>query len=186
MEGKKHIVDEQLNAALKEYGAVEPRPGLENRIMANLRGASKQETARTWRWWPVLVAVASMWVIGTAVLLKTRPHSSASALTTGTRPAAPAATPEPKASGSQALVLTASRPHRPERQVLAAAPRLEHFPSLQPLSEQEELLARYIEQYPHEAVVVARAQTELMKQEMIELELPPEAAVPPDSQLENR
>jgi hypothetical protein len=54
------------------------------------------------------------------------------------------------------------------------------------LSEQEELLARYIEQYPHEAVVVARAQTELMKQEMIELELPPEAAVPPDSQLENR
>jgi hypothetical protein len=183
MVGKDHIVDEQLNAALKEYGAVEPRPGLENRILANLRGASKQETSRTWHWWPVLAAVAGMLLIGAAILHKTKPHSSASALATGTRPAAPAATPEPKASGSQARVLTASRPHPPERQVLASAPRLEQFPSPEPLSEQEEFLARYVEQFPREAVLVARAQTQLMKQEMIELELPPEAT---DSQLENR
>ncbi len=186
MEGKKHIVDEQLNAALKEYGAIEPRPGLENRILANLRGASKQEAARTWRWWPVLAAVASMLLIGTAILLKTRPHSPASELATGIRSVAPAATPEPKASGNQGRVLTASRPHPLETQVVAFAPRLEQFPSPEPLSEQEEFLARYVEQFPHEAALVARAQTQLMKQEMIELELPPEAAVAPDSQLENR
>jgi hypothetical protein len=130
--------------------------------------------------------VASMLLIGAAILVKTRPHSSASALATGTRSAAPAATPEPKASGSRVRVLTASRPHFPETQVVASAPRLEQFPSPEPLSEQEEFLARYVEQFPHEAVLVARAQTQLMKQEMIELELPREAAVSSDSQLENR
>jgi hypothetical protein len=47
---------------------------------------------------------------------------------------------------------------------------LEQFPSPQPLSAQEEILTRYIQQFPREAGLVAQAQTQLSKQEMIEQE----------------
>jgi hypothetical protein len=44
------------------------------------------------------------------------------------------------------------------------APRLGQFPSQRPLSEQEELLVRYVRESPQEAVLVARAQAEREKE----------------------
>jgi hypothetical protein len=185
MERKHQVNDDLLDRALKQYGAGEPRDGLEERILANLQIERSRMTARTWRWWPVMVAVASMLLIGTAVWLKTKARPARSAIVITGVATVPAAKEIRSALGNEVRVATASRPHRRERRVVAAVARLEHFPSPQPLSEQEELLARYIEQYPHEAVVVARAQTELMK-EMIEREPAPESAVSADSQQENR
>ena len=131
-----------------------------------------------------MVAVASMLLIGMAVWLKTKARPARSAIVITGVATVPAAKEIRSAEGNQVHIAPTSRPHRRERRVVAAVLRLEHFPSPQPLSEQEELLARYIEQYPHEAVVVARAQTELMK-EMIEREPAPES-VSTDSQQENR
>ena len=79
----------------------------------------------------------------------------------------------------------ASHAHRRGERAAVSASRREQFPSPQPLSEQEELLARYIERFPHEAVLMARAQTQLMKEEMSDRELPLEEAVPTDSQQKN-
>jgi hypothetical protein len=43
--------------------------------------------------------------------------------------------------------------------------RGEQFPSPTPLSEQEKILQRYVAQYKDDAVLTARAQTELAKKE---------------------
>jgi hypothetical protein len=45
-------------------------------------------------------------------------------------------------------------------------PHLEQFPSPTPLNEQEEMLVRYVRERRQEAVMVARARAELLKQEL--------------------
>jgi len=180
---KEILIDQMLDAALAEYGAAEPRPGLEGRILANLRTERDHAPTQLWRWWFMLLAASTMALIGTAVFLKTRDANAP--LATGNHLAVPAVWEGPRAHQNTGSALSASRPRR--RRVTAApnVPRLEQFPSPQPLSKQEELLARYIEQFPREAVLMARAQTELLQQEMIERDAPPEKAVEPDSQEQN-
>jgi hypothetical protein len=51
---------------------------------------------------------------------------------------------------------------------IAAAPRLDQFPSPQPLSEQEKILASYVEKYPERSVLLARARTEALRQDQLE------------------
>jgi hypothetical protein len=186
MEGKDHIIDEQLDAALKAYGAAEPRAGLEGRILANLRAERGRVTAPAWRWWPVLLAVASMLLVGTAVLLKTKARPARLATVTTGVATVPAAKEVATAHGDEVRVGSPSRARHRENRVVTSAPRLEQFPSPRPLSKQEKLLARYIERFPREAVLVARAQTELMRQETLEQGLPAEEQVSTDSQMENR
>ena len=41
--------------------------------------------------------------------------------------------------------------------VAAGSPKLDQFPSPQPLSEQEKILTNYVAQYPEHAVLIARA-----------------------------
>jgi hypothetical protein len=179
------IIEEQLDAALKEYGVVEPRAGLEGRILANLRSEGDQVVTRIWRWWPVLAVVTSMLPMGTAVLLRTKARPTRAAIVTTGLATVPAATEVRRARGNEVQVQQRSRGHGRESRIEVSVPRLEQFPSPQPLSEQEELLADYIEQFPHQAVLVARAQTQLMKQEMMERDLPLEDAGSTDSQQEN-
>jgi hypothetical protein len=60
---------------------------------------------------------------------------------------------------------------RPTRAVeIIVEPRLQQFPSPQPLSKQEEMLATYVAQYPDEAVAAARAQAEIRKQDELGLQ----------------
>jgi Zn-dependent M16 (insulinase) family peptidase len=49
--------------------------------------------------------------------------------------------------------------------VTASGPKLDRFPSPQPLSDQEKLLASYVADDPHHAVLIARAQAELEKRD---------------------
>jgi hypothetical protein len=65
---------------------------------------------------------------------------------------------------------------------VAAAARREQFPTPQPLSQQEAMLARYIEQFPREASLMAQAQTQLTRQEMIERETPLGSEISSDSE----
>lgn len=52
--------------------------------------------------------------------------------------------------------------------VASAPPKLDRFPSPQPLSEQEKILASYVEKYPEQAVLLARARTEALRQDQLE------------------
>jgi hypothetical protein len=46
----RHFVDDLLDAGLAQYRGVEPRPGLENRILAQLRGEQKASPSLVWAW----------------------------------------------------------------------------------------------------------------------------------------
>jgi hypothetical protein len=55
-----------------------------------------------------------------------------------------------------------------EIQVPKALPKLDQFPSPQPLSEQEKLLASYVAVYPKQAALLAKLRTEELERERIE------------------
>ena len=52
--------------------------------------------------------------------------------------------------------------------VAEAHPKLDQFPSPQPLSEQEKILVSYVEDYPDYAVLVARLRTEALRRDELE------------------
>jgi hypothetical protein len=49
---------------------------------------------------------------------------------------------------------------------------LEQFPTPTPLSDQEKLLARYVQEFPQRAALIARAQTQLRKRDEFEMAAP--------------
>jgi len=63
-----------------------------------------------------------------------------------------------------------SRSHRATEHtaILAAQPKLEQFPSPRPLSEQERILASYVERYPETAELVAKARAAASLQDSLE------------------
>jgi len=57
-------------------------------------------------------------------------------------------------------------PHTVEPEtVVASVPKLDQFPSRQPLSEQEKMLMRYVAEYPSEATLVAKLRAEDLRRE---------------------
>jgi hypothetical protein len=165
-------LDHTLDAALARYAAVEPRAGLEGRILARLLTASEPDRDRAWWRWSVMAAVAAVLLVtvtlGWRIGMPTHPVV-ADRLSPASRVLQP---------GKQDVlhwdkcvvhphvphhVQTAT--HRAQLSVAAAVPRLEQFPSPLPLSEQEEILASYVSRYPEHAVLVARARAEALLQE---------------------
>jgi len=174
-------MDELLDAALKRYGAIEPRPGLEGRILANLR-ATESQPQRNRLWRPVAATCAAMLLLVGAVTTLRMDRFNAQ------QPSAHAVAPvsrdrRPEASSNQrgahltaensATVVRTKPAHAFHRPPSAASSRREQFPSPEPLSEQEQILARYVEQFHREATLVARAQTELFQREASEREISP-------------
>ena len=56
-------LDDALDAALAKYAAVEPRAGLEGRILAKLRTASEPAPDRAWWHWGVIATVAAVLLV---------------------------------------------------------------------------------------------------------------------------
>ena len=179
---RERLADRWLDAVLKQYGETQPRIGLEGRVLANLRVESERLAKRR-NWRHVLAAVtAIMLVSGTIVFMRSPDirkqvvakhevpgvtHASGAPLSDHTiadRAAAKGRRPVDQRPPKSAQ---ASRPARTLE--TASEPRLEQFPSPQPLSEQEVALASYVARFPHEAVVVARTQTEIRKQDELEI-----------------
>jgi len=163
---KEPLIDEWLDNALRQRGAVGPRPGLENRILAAVTAERDRVPAHNWSWRPVWVTFAAILLVAMVASLrktatKIGPTSAASNV------AAPVVSKSPQHGATSTTVRRKS--HASGARAVSV-PRLEKFPSPQPLSEQEQILARYIQQFPREAVLVAQAQTEPSKQEMIEQE----------------
>ena len=166
-------IDQLLDSSLREFGAAEPRPGLEMRLLAALEAEQKRAaaTAPWWRNWQLasgIVAVLMLAAWGVASWLhpsRQVAHTNGGARAPqGQSPVVPAKTSDLQLACACPLKL---RPHKQVELRDAAAslrkaserhPRLEEFPSPQPLSEQEQLLVRFVTQHRSEAILLARAQ----------------------------
>lgn len=169
-QGNQDELDRVLDVALAKYAA-EPRAGLEERVLANLRAETARGAERVWRRWCVLAAVVAALVIVAALSWRpgrsARPTNHVAIAMPTTQPASTqvAASGEPREVRLQAgHALRKTRRHRAPDAVVAAQPKLEQFPSPQPLSEQERALAMYVSQFPREAELIARAQEEYEKE----------------------
>ncbi len=56
-------VDRWLDAALSQYGNVEPRAGLESRVLANLQSASRRRTTPHGWWWALGMIAATLAIV---------------------------------------------------------------------------------------------------------------------------
>lgn len=156
-------LDRWLDGALRQNSIPEPRPGLEGRVLARIAAESKRHrTGKSWAW---IFATASGGALLVMIGLGVGHH--------------PAKTPDPAAplrSGNSVIAAVAhrsapvslrpvvgSRSHRRRAPAIVSTrkePKLEHFPSPRPPSQQELVLASYARRFPSEAALIAREQRE--------------------------
>jgi hypothetical protein len=172
-------LDRQLEAALARYAAVEPRAGLEDRILANLRAEKECMAERSgWRWQTIaalaaviVVILLMAWRSGKPArnIAKQRPpattqvngndgtHLANNSGSGSNQPheAGPGRHPKPRALTRPATIVV-------------AAPKLDQFPSPQPLSEQEAILTRYVANYPEHAALIAQARSDELRRDSAE------------------
>lgn len=186
-------LDRELEAALAKYSAVEPRAGLEERVLANLhaeRGRSPQSLwSRSNLVWAA-TAVAATLVVAAALVLRTNMRRTPVVAIHPATQAPSINQPKPRVALARenndhtaALVpVIHHAAHRPHPAAVAqASPRLDQFPSPRPLSNEERLLVRYVQEFPEAAVTIAKAQTESeMEVERLIANQPP--AETPDEQ----
>lgn len=160
-------VERQLHSALAQFANAEPRPGLEMRVLAGLQ-AERSRVRRQRRSWQLAgafcfaaVVLAMIWARSNTQ--KTGPTARLAPSTSQQTGAVQRTEPVLRAPvqgtsrRAQDRVKTAAKPSEP--------PKLDQFPSPAPLTKQEQLLAQYVRQFPDRAVLVARAQSELRKQD---------------------
>jgi len=161
-------LDRMLDAALAKYAAVRPPAGLEERVLAHLRAEPLRPHRYGWLQWALPVAVA---VIAVVAVLAWRPSRVPHHLVanhppiTIPQPSTQEAKPAPHATIEVAAAKPASMPKAVARRALAstavaAYPKLDQFPSPQPLTAEEIALAEYAKNFPKEARLVAQAQEE--------------------------
>jgi hypothetical protein len=159
-EAREKRLDEMLDAALAEYGAVEPLRGLEERVLGRLRGA---ETRRRWWIWGAVATAAVAVTIG-AVLLGRPAERSAPAVVekqpavTAPKPAQPSApvAPQPTVARAPArhAAVAAQMARAPQFGVSTPAlPKRDVFPTPGPPTSEELLLAHYLRVTPREEVL---------------------------------
>jgi hypothetical protein len=153
-------IDEMLDSLLANYSSAEPRPGLETRILANLRETPEKETTHGWwsfKWlWAGAVAAA---IIMAAVLISERhriaPPTPAVVKTTQPAPQPGIQSHEPIAPKQVGKIPRRKPPvpTLPQNATLALSERPANFPTPTPLSEQERLMFTYLANTPQEIVI---------------------------------
>ena len=163
-------LDRALDAALAKYASVEPRVGLEERILANARSTDSSRWAVTGWTWRTAVLLAAVIVITASFAW--RWNRALHRPIAVHRPEIPQAPIAPYRAGGETGVAIQRKPLRhtpispaPKPQVAAVKPKLDVFPSPLPLSEQEKILALYVETYPQHAALVAEARMEALRQQ---------------------
>jgi hypothetical protein len=174
-------LDRELDAALAKYAAIEPRTGLEQRVLANLEAQQKHAATKAWWRWPALAVLAAMIAVAVFVAwILERPVQNIAVHPTSTiQSKEQAPTQEANNSGRGPIHPDEAPRRRLKPQAVshsatsvtftsASAPKLEQFPSPQPLSEQEAILAGYITKYPEHAALIAQARTEELQRDLAE------------------
>jgi hypothetical protein len=179
----KHQIDDELDRALRtaltKYALVEPRPGLEERILAHIRVTAVRAERALWG----IAVAAAMAVAGVAiasVLLASRIQQLSPPQMANHRVVRPGIAPQPpsqisSAAGSEMKFAPTRRLRPKEHSIVvvpqptvgpAGNPRLDQFPSPRPLTEQEKLLAGYVVDHPEQAVLLARARSEALQRDL--------------------
>jgi hypothetical protein len=158
---KQMQIDDMLDSLLANYSSAEPRPGLETRILANLREAEEKKAPAGWwnfKWiWAGMVAA----VIIVAVVMINGRHrvEPLTHVIVKTSPAVPQPEIQPHAPAAPQTSVRAPRrkpstvPAARQNAALALNQRPANFPTLVPLSEQERMMFTYLENTPYEVVV---------------------------------
>jgi hypothetical protein len=173
-------LDRALDAALVKYSAVEPRAGLDERILANLRIERMRVPERAWWRWGVVAAVAAVIIVTVALAWKSgRPIQQQIVQQAPAQQSPRQSPPQVEADDQHVGVGSPTTPKRQPRvrhsqpvvtTVAAAAnPKLYVFPSPQPLSEQERILMSYVADFHDEAVVIARVTNEELQRDRMEM-----------------
>ena len=180
---KRMQIDKVLDSLLAGYSSVEPRPGLETRILANLtsanpRDAEGREAGRGWwgfKWLWAGAAVAAAIIVG-AVLMSGRRHVAPPPSNTVVQTVRPAVQqpiiqqpiiqqPQVQQPPVQSSVRGAAglervihrhktlAPGPQQNATLAWSQRPAVFPTPTPLSEQERMLLQYYSRTPREEVI---------------------------------
>jgi hypothetical protein len=170
-------IDRALNAALAKYAAVEPRAGLEERVLANLHADHARRVNHAWWRWGLGATAVAVIVLTVALAWRSGPTSQPAIA--NRRPVMKQDLPR---SGTQLAShdgnAVHSRPPHPLRSgsahpghpgaVVAGSPKLDRFPSPRPLSEQEKILANYVSEYPEHAALIAQARMEMLRRDQEE------------------
>ncbi|HWX53899.1 MAG TPA: hypothetical protein VN176_04835 [Verrucomicrobiae bacterium] len=148
--------EQLLDSLLQAYSDADPRPGLETRILAGLNAqAVARKSPLIWLWAGAGAAVAVALVM--AILLHRAAVAPQPPKIAGTNPAAIQRVPstEHTSAPTRAGALTPSKQHASPmtNQSPVASVRQDIFPTPAPLSEQEQLLLRYLRTTPREEVV---------------------------------
>jgi hypothetical protein len=184
-DGKLDELDRILDAALAKYATAEPREGLEGRILAALRTERTRLTKPTWWRWSVMAALAAVIVVALALALRsdkrfhrvvaTHPSSAKPAPKEALQIVSTGSLKEVRPQKRSAKRGTSIRRSQPEIVIAAnpdsaklgspkpSSPKLDQFPSVQPLSEQEKILANFVAQYPEHAALIAEERTEALR-----------------------
>jgi len=178
-------VEQWLDAALAQFSNAEPRSGLEGRVLAHLRKEKdhlekdRLAALRRWTWAAGTITVAAVLLIVMWVRLRDTRNDPSRTAATPTTHREEAATSRPASHQSPVTEHTQAVVRSPRRQLTSAVathakePKLDQFPSPVPLNDQENRLALYVREFPERAALVARAQTQLRKQEEREMAGPP-------------
>jgi hypothetical protein len=168
---KQNELDRILDGVLAEYSAAEPRAGLEDRVLATLRAEQARVLDHAWwRWGLAGVLTAVVLVLAVAFAWRSgKPSSHQIAQHPSTIKQIPNVLQIPIVAKDgrpavQPIVWprhTAGGRHARTPMMAEANPKLDVFPSPRPLSEQEKILENYVSQFRQEAVLIARARTEL-------------------------
>lgn len=155
-------IDQMLDSLLASYSSVEPRPGLETRILANLRDSARRKESHEWwqlKWIWVGAATATVAIIIDAVLINGGRHV-APPTNVMIKTSQPAPQPEiqsnvPIAHEKAAMIHHHHPPLPKQKQnvALALKERPAIFPTPSPLSEQERLLLSYYSRTPREEMI---------------------------------
>jgi hypothetical protein len=159
--------DDLLDGAVRHYGNVEPRAGLEGRVLARLAAEAIRRQNRAWWMWAVGGASIALLAVGIWIGIgRHKPNTPEVAV----RPNVPEEAAQRTAAVKKPAELQKPlgnrvRPRRSEPVITArnAEPRLAQFPSPRSISEQEMMLVEYVDQYPQEAILIAKEQDEFQK-----------------------
>ena len=166
----------QLDAALSNYAAVEPRAGIEERVLANLRAQREHAPARGWWRWAAVGPLAVAIVVIVLVLSpswRTRkpqlvnvPDPVTKQHVGDTQVATSSVFPQQRVT-SVRRAGTKRMPH--SGQAAKTAPHLPQFPSPEAMSDQEKMLADYAAEFQEQAVLIARFNEEDLRRDRLEL-----------------
>lgn len=179
-------LDELLDGALSRYTNAQPRAGLGDRILANLRQQPERTESSWWSWnWNSMTvggaAVAVVVLVALALSFSTRQHSEsqvAPSVTANIHSTPRRTSPEP----AHKLDAVAARPRISEakrllaksnaassrEQEVTAVPHQAVFPSPAPPSEQERMMLTYVKQTPLDVLVAVSEEQQQHEQAWLE------------------